>query len=258
MRSGFMPGELPRGIAHRGFAPDGDENTLEAFHRAVANGADVIETDVHATADGIALTVHDPQIRCGATGDEHTVAESRLQDLRGVRVGGLSPIPTLEDVLGDLDVPVNIDIKAEQAILPTARAIVRAGAQDRVCLAGFTGAYPRRAAAMITGMTGVRVRRSPSLAPMAAIRLADALELPGTDTLLRRWDALQVPEQVRGVRVVTERLIAKAHRAGCEVHVWTVDHPGDMRRLLEMGADGIITNRIDLWNTQVSPRVDRV
>lgn len=244
----FLPGPVPRRIAHRGLALDGAENTLRAFSDALAAGADVLETDTRATSDGIALAVHDEDLRRIA-GDPRRIDDLDRAAASAVRLPGAEPLATLEDVLGSFPgVPVNIDVKTPSAILPAASAIARTSSAHRICLTSFDDRTARLAVAAVRAATGVLPVRSPSRGALAAFVAARCVEAPEAllRRLLARYGALQVPIRYRGVPLVSERNIAAAHRAGCEVHVWTIDDPATMRELLVSGVDGIITNRVDL------------
>lgn len=243
----FLPGPRPRRIAHRGLALDGAENTQRAFHDALGAGADMLETDTRATADRIALAVHDPDLSRIA-GDPRRIDSLRERDLKGIQVAGSEPLARLEDVLGSFpSLPVNIDVKDEAAIGPAVEAISRTGAADRVCVTSFRGSVASRAVREVRAATGVTPARSPSREVIAGFVLARALELPDPALrfLLRRCGALQVPVAQSGLRIVTPANVAAAHRVGCEVQVWTIDDVAQMRELLAIGVDGIITNRVD-------------
>ena len=246
--SRFLPGTRPRRIAHRGLALDADENTMRAFEAAVAAGADMLETDTHATADGLALAVHDADLQRIA-GDPRRIDELSAAEAGAVRLAGDEPLAMLEDVLDTFrGVQINIDVKAPSAIGPAVAAIARTRSAARVCVGGFDGAVVRRTVRTVQAATGTLPVRSPSRAVVASFLAARAVEAP--DAVIRRilapYGALQVPETYQGYRIVTEATIAAAHRAGCEVHVWTVDDSVTMRSLLVKGVDGIITNRVDL------------
>lgn len=251
--SRFLPGRRPRRIAHRGLALDGAENTMRAFQDALSAGATMLETDTRATRDGLALAVHDATLTRIAD-DPRRIDQLGGADAGAVRLAGGEPLALLEDVLGTFtDVPVNIDVKSTDAIGPAVAAIVRTMSARRVCLTSFDGGIARRAANEVKRVTGVVPMRSPSRGAMAAFVAARAIEAPQRmiDRLLAPYGALQVPVQHQGVPVVTPANIAAAHRAGCEVHVWTIDEPTEMLELLAAGADGIITNRVDLLSELV-------
>jgi glycerophosphoryl diester phosphodiesterase len=245
--SRFLPGPRPRRVAHRGLALDGAENTLRAFADALAAGADMLETDTHATADGTAVAIHDPTL-ARLTGDPRAVSEIRAREIDGIRVAGLEPLARLEDVLGHFpDVPVNIDVKQESAIIPAVTAITRTGAAGRVCLTSFDGDVAEQACRAVQMATGILPTRSTSSLRTGAFLTARVLEADAlVAQILAPYGALQVPVSFGPVRVVSPRTVAAAHRAGCEVQVWTIDDPVRMRELLALGVDGIITNRVDL------------
>ncbi|SMQ66656.1 glycerophosphoryl diester phosphodiesterase [Plantibacter sp. VKM Ac-1784] len=243
----FRPAR-PRVLAHRGLAGPGvPENTLSSFRRALAAGAEYVETDAHCTRDGHAVLFHDPSLR-RVTGDPRPIADLELAELQRIDLGG-DRIPTLSEALAEFPgARFNLDIKAAAAAAPAAAAIIGAGAADRVLVTSFDEG--RRSA--IVRAVG-REAGADSVASSASARIllrvlpAAALGLRGA---LRRSlagvQALQVPERFRGVPVVTKRLLAQMHALGVEVHVWTVNDPTDMRRLLDLGVDGIVTDRCDL------------
>lgn len=247
-RSRFLPGTRPRRIAHRGLALDGAENTMRAFESAVTAGADMLETDTRATADGLALAVHDEDL-WRVAGDRRRIDQLTAAEAGTVRLAGDEPLAMLEDVLDTFrEVPVNIDVKAPSAIGPAVAAIARTRSAGRVCVGGFDGAVVRKTVRTVHAATGILPVRSAARGVMAAFLAARAVEAP--DAAIRRllapYGALQVPENYQGFPVVTEANVAAAHRAGCEVHVWTIDNPLTMQNLLVKGVDGIITNRVDL------------
>ena len=246
--SRFLPGRRPRLIAHRGLALDGAENTLRAFRSALDAGATMLETDTRATADGTALAFHDATLRRVA-GDERRIDTLRDSDLPHVQIAAGEPVARLTEVLDTFrDVPINIDVKDAHAISPAVEAIALTNAADRICLTSFDGRVAQQAVKAVARRTGIRPVRSPSRGAMAALVATSVLGLPRalSTRVLQPYGALQVPVRYQGVPVVTPDIIARAHSAGCEVHVWTIDDPQQMRVLLATGVDGIITNRVDL------------
>jgi glycerophosphoryl diester phosphodiesterase len=241
----FCQHDGPIAMAHRGFSLDGLENSMAAFAAAVDLGLTYLETDVHATADGALLAFHDDQLDrvTDATG---VVAELPWSTVGRARIGGVEPIPLLEDVLGAWPhVKVNVDVKSRQAIDPLVDVIRRTGALERVCVASFSGA--RRAA--VRRRLGPQLATSVGPARLSVWRLGGALPHPAGTSLsklvLHGAAAVQVPERAGPLTVVTRRTIERAHAAGVQVHVWTVDEPADMHRLLDLGVDGLITDRAD-------------
>lgn len=243
-----LPGRRPRRIAHRGLALHSTENTLSAFAQALEAGATMLETDTRATSDGLALAVHDETLERIAQ-DPRRIDALTASEAGAVRLRGEEPLAMLEDVLGTfVDVPVNIDVKSPDAIVPAVTAIARTRSAERVCVTSFDGLIARSAANAVKTATGVMPLRSPSRGAMASFLATRALELPQKmiSRVLRPYAALQVPRSYRGLPVVTPASVAAAHRAGCEVHVWTVDEPLVMQDLLAQRVDGIITGRVDL------------
>jgi glycerophosphoryl diester phosphodiesterase len=235
-------------FAHRGGAghPDlaGLENTLAAFRHAVGLGYTYLETDAHATGDGVLLAFHDRALD-RVTSAAGTVGESTYVDLRTALIGGREPIPRIADLLEELPgARFNIDLKSDAAVAPLAELVERMGAHDRVCVGAFSGrrlrAFRRlvsRPVATSFGPVGVGLSR---FAPSTLA--ARVLSGPGT--------ALQVPyrhpSHQWGVRIVTPAFLVRAHAAGRPVHVWTVDDPAEMHELLDLGVDGLMSDRTDL------------
>jgi glycerophosphoryl diester phosphodiesterase len=226
----------PLAFAHRGGAGDWPENTMPAFENAVALGFRHLETDVHLTADGVLLAFHDHSLD-RVTDREGVIAGLPWSEVRRARVDGREPIVLLEDLLGAWpDVHVNIDPKHDDSVEPLADAIVRAGAVDRVGI----GSFSDRRIARLRGRLGPRL--CTALGPKGVARLRTAsFGVPAG-----RFDAahcVQVPPTARGRALVDERFVRAAHDRGLQVHVWTVDEPAEMTRLLDLGVDGIMTDR---------------
>jgi glycerophosphoryl diester phosphodiesterase len=211
---------------------------MAAFERAVALGYRYLETDVRVTADGVALAFHD------ATLDRVTDKHGRIADLpwsvvRAARIGGSEPIPRLVDLLTAWpDTYVNLDVKADRSIVPTAEAIRHTGTLDRVCVGAFS---TRRVNAM---RRALGPRLCTALGPRAAMRL----KVPGSRGP-RRSDlagrCAQVPARIGRRVFVDARYLAAAHALGLSVHAWTVNELAEMTRLLDLGVDGIMTDRAD-------------
>lgn len=254
----YLPaGPVPRAIAHRGLALEGNENTIAAFKAAVAAGAHVIETDTRATADGVAVTWHDPSTGRLASRD-YLISDTRMTTLEQLSIGP-SRICSLHEALERLPQAFfNIDVKDVGAALPTAKAIAAAGAADRVCLTSFDGYVAKIALNAVKDLTGVMPVTSASRNTVLAFRTAVAVGAPRSviRAILAHASALQIPEKHAGIPLVTPRTIAAAHSAGCEVHVWTVDEDSDMRRLARMGVDGIVSNRVDVLARVLDNRQD--
>jgi glycerophosphoryl diester phosphodiesterase len=237
--SGFLDADGPIAFAHRGFSRDGQENSMAAFEAAVALGYRYLETDVRVTADGVALAFHD------ATLNRVTDRAGRIADLpwsvvRRARIAGREPIPRLADLLAAWpDVYLNLDVKADRAIPAAIDAIRRTDSLERVCVAAFS----------TSRIEAVRQALGPrlctSLGPRAALRLRLPASARGRGTDLGGRCA-QVPARIGRRVFVDGRYVAAAHQRGLPVHAWTVNDPAEMARLLDLGVDGIMTDRADL------------
>lgn len=230
------PGPIP--FAHRGGSADGLENTLTQFRRAVDTGYRYIETDVHATADGRLVAFHDVTLD-RVTDGAGRISELPWEDVRHARVAGSEPVPLFEELLETFpEVRWNVDVKAEAALLPLLDLIGRTDAWDRVCVGSFSEARVVRA----QHLAGPRLATSFGTRGVLNLRLRSW----GVPAAVRRSAiAAQVPETQSGVPVVDRRFVRAAHARGLQVHVWTVNEPQRMHRLLDLGVDGIMTDHID-------------
>lgn len=228
-------------LAHRGFSRDGLENSMAAFQAAVDLGFRYLETDAHATRDGVAVALHDDAL--DRTTDAHgLVRDLPWREVRRARIGGVEPVPLLEDLLGTFpDARVNIDVKEDAAVFPVAEVIERTRAHDRVLVASFSAARRRATVRRLSRP----VATSAALGEIARFLGAARLGMP-LGWLRRQVDCLQVPSGQGPLVVVDERTVAAAHRADLPVHVWTVNEPDEMRRLLDLGVDGLISDRADV------------
>jgi glycerophosphoryl diester phosphodiesterase len=244
----------PLVFAHRGGCALGPENTLAAFDRGLAAGADGLELDVHLSADGIAVVCHDETLD-RTTGTRGRVQALAAAELAGVDAGcqfrdahgaypfrgqGIS-IPTLRDVLARYPgIPLIVEMKVDTPEMGRAVAedVRRAGAADRVCAAGYGQRALDAARAALPDM--------PSSGTHPEVRLAVYRSLARWPVRRAPYQMYQVPERAGPIRVVSPRFLRHAHRAGFLVQVWTVDEEADMRRLLEWGVDGLISNRPDV------------
>ncbi|MFE7979699.1 glycerophosphodiester phosphodiesterase [Streptomyces shenzhenensis] len=229
------PGPIP--FAHRGGAADGLENTVAQFRRAVGLGYRYIETDVHLTADGKLVAFHDDTL------DRVTDGAGRIADLpwsqvRQARVAGSEPVPLFEELLETFpEVRWNVDLKAEPTLRPFLELVERTDSWDRVCVGSFSEARVLRA----QRLAGPRLATSFGTRGVLHLRLR-SWGLPAA--VRRSAVAAQVPESQSGVPVVDHRFVRAAHAHGLQVHVWTINEPDRMHRLLDLGVDGIMTDHI--------------
>ncbi|MFF4397560.1 glycerophosphodiester phosphodiesterase [Streptomyces sp. NPDC001480] len=238
IRHPYLDHPGPIAFAHRGGAADGLENTVAQFHRAVDLGYRYIETDVHATADGKLVAFHDATLD-RVTDGAGRIADLPWEDVRHARVAGREPVPLFEELLDNFpDVRWNVDCKAEPALRPLLALIERRDAWDRVCVGSFSEARVLRA----QRLAGPRLATSFGTRGVLNLRLR-SWGLPAA--VRRSAVAAQVPESQSGVPVVDHRFVRVAHAHGLQVHVWTINEPERMHRLLDLGVDGIMTDHID-------------
>jgi glycerophosphoryl diester phosphodiesterase len=244
----FLDWPGPLAFAHQGaHSPDGPgENTMAAFEAAVRQGYRYLETDAHATADGVLVAFHDDRLdrltdRTGLIGD------LPWAEVRAARVRGRDEIPLLEDLLTAWpDVRVNIDPKHDAAVDPLVELIERTGTIDRVCI----GSFSDRRLARVRARLGPRI--CTSMGPRQVARLVAASRgLPAGSFSAA---CVQVPVKRGPVPLVTDRFLAAAHQRGLQVHVWTIDDPDEMHRLLDMGVDGIMTDRTEVLRSVLVDR----
>jgi len=243
-------------MAHRGgatYLPNvGIENTARAFAAAVALGYDYLETDVRASADGVAVVVHDVRLDrlCGVP---VRVAEATWAELSTLRVGGRERLPRLDEVLAAFPaVRFNVDVKSDDVVEPTLAAVRAAGAAERVLLASFSDRRIRR----IRALAGPGVATSCSSAEVALMRLGRPAAAAAT-AVRRGAGCAQVPRHLRGVPVATEAFVCRAHELGLQVHVWAVEDGPGMHQMLDLGVDGLIVDRIDVLQDALRVRADR-
>ncbi|TMB92309.1 MAG: glycerophosphodiester phosphodiesterase [Chloroflexi bacterium] len=252
----FLDSPAPIAFAHRGGADEAPENTLPAFEAALALGYTYIETDVRLTADGVLVAFHDTALdrvtdQTGCIGDL-TLREVQAADAgywftpdggqtvpfrgRGVTV------PTLEEVLTRWpEVRVNIDPKADVCLGPLYDLLRRLDARERVCVGAFSDRRIARFRALAQGRVCTSMARNAVAIAWAAARLG---RMPRFGA-----DCIQIPVSSNGIRVVDAAFVRAAHRAGLQVHVWTVNLAAEMTRLLDLGVDGIMSDRPSLLRT---------
>ncbi|GAA1832234.1 glycerophosphodiester phosphodiesterase [Pseudonocardia ailaonensis] len=251
-RHPYLDGPHPRRYAHRGWHIGplaGCENTLAAFEHAVGEGFAYIEMDVHASADGVPMVHHDHSLD-RTTDGAGPLAGLPAAQIEDARVAGREPVPRLESVLSALpETRFTIELKSAEVVLPTLAVLERLDAWHRVCLGSFSETWLQRARAgggerLLTSM-GMR-----SVLGLRSRAWLDALPVPGVlaEPLLPpvRGRLAQIPRRFGPLTVVDPALLRRAHGAGIEVHVWTVDDPAEMRELLDLGVDGLLSDRPDL------------
>ena len=250
----FVDRGWPVDFAHRGASARAPENTIEAFRLAAQSGARGLETDVHMTLDGRVVAIHDDSVD-RTTDGTGLVREMTLAELKGLDAGyGFTPdggatypyrgkgvrVPEIGEVFREFPgLAVNIEIKEDQPGVEEALLgiIEEEGAEGRALVVSGR-AWPVR---RFRKLSGGRVRTGASAREMVIFYYLSRLRLEGF--LRPPYDALQVPVEYRGTPVVTPRFLEAAHGRGVRVDVWTIDDAGEMRRLLGLGADAIMTNQ---------------
>jgi glycerophosphoryl diester phosphodiesterase len=234
----YLDAPQPLALAHRGGDERATENSRAAFEDAVSLGVRYLETDCHATRDGVLIAFHDDRFD-RVTSEQGRVAERSWAEISRFRMTGGEPIPRLDDLLAAWpDVRFNIDPKSDRAaeLLPDVVRRVGLGL-DRLCVGSFSD---RR-------LAGLRQRLGPglctSMGPREVLRLR--LQSWGVPSVLGRFRArcAQVPVRQGRVPVVDGAFVRRAHRLGLKVHVWTINERSDMERLLDLGVDGIVTDK---------------
>lgn len=229
-------------LAHRGGAEEAPENSMAAFRRLGELGITHLETDVQLTADGQVVICHDETLD-RSYGGQGRVSDHTYEEILELRNAADEPMPLLRDVLEEFpDLYLNIDAKTAEVAQPLVDLLLETGDMGRTMIASFS----ERRLEKIRQIGGPEV--STSLGVKAIVNLmlasetvsnAESWHVPGPRHHAR---AAQVPEKSKGIRVVTPRFIATAHTAGLAVHVWTVNDPDRMEKLINMGVDGIVTD----------------
>ncbi|GLZ03394.1 glycerophosphoryl diester phosphodiesterase [Actinomadura sp. NBRC 104412] len=237
------PGPIP--FAHRGGAGgSAPENSMAAFQRAIDLGYRYLETDAHATADGVVVAFHDHTLD-RVTDSTGTIARLPYTQVARARIGGTEPIPRLEDVLGSFpQARVNIDLKDAPVIGPLAQVLHRTKAWNRVCITSFSTRRLAQMRARLPLFTDQEVCMA--LGPRGVMALRAKSYGGPTAKLVRLASTgvacAQVPYGLGRLPFVTESFIAQAHTLGLQVHAWTVNRRDEMERLLDLGIDGIMTD----------------
>lgn len=220
---------------------------MAAFAAAVALGYTYLETDLQATRDGVLAVFHDDTLE-RLTGRPGRVGDVTWDELSRLRVDGREPIPRFEAVLAEWPhLRLNLDPKTDAAAALLPEALTRAGALDRVCI----GSFSQNRLARLRRALGPRLCTSMGPSEVARLRFA-SWHLP-----VGRFQALcaQVPRRWRNiVPIVDGCFVRAAPRRGLPVHVWTVNAEAEMRRLLDLGVDGLITDRPALLKAVLEAR----
>ncbi len=237
MPTDFLDHPTPIAFAHRGGAAHFPENSWRAFEHAVKLGYAYLETDAHASADGVLVAFHDKTLD-RVTDRTGAIASLPIKQVAAAKIAGTDSIPLLEDLIGAWpDVRFNIDVKDAPAARPLADLMRRTAAWDRVCITSFSSARLSatrrlldRPVCMATSPIGCAALRSGFPARQLARTFA-----------ARSVRCAQIP-----IGLATGPFIRRAHDAGLAVHVWTINAADVMSSLLDLGVDGIMTDQTEL------------
>jgi len=255
-----VPGAGARvAMAHRGFSREGLENSMAAFRAAVELGCRYVETDVHTTSDGVLLLFHDSSLD-RLTDGTGRISGLSAEEVSRARIRGTEPVPSFDELVAAFpDARFNLDVKDWHSVRSLAAAIERDGVHDRVLIASFSDRRRRAVLKLLSRRTASSAGIVTNglvvlLGPLMAVRGAGSLVRAALGRALRGVDALQVPVRYKSVPVVTPGFVRRAHQLGLYVHVWTVNEPAEMHRLLDLGVDGIVTDRADLLKDVLQSR----
>ena len=239
----YLDADTPLAFAHRGAhgpATGAGENSYEAFGAAVDLGYRYLETDVHRTADGVVIALHDDTLD-RTTDGEGLVVQRAWGEISRLTVDGGGRVPRLDELLADFpDARFNLDCKDPDTVPDLVRVLREADALDRVCVGSFqhktvvslrdefgddlcTAATPRE----------VRLLVAAAAAPRGSRRAL---------TFAISADCVQVPRRDGRTTIVTDRFVETCGDADLPVHVWTIDDEDEMEELFDLGVEGIMTD----------------
>lgn len=251
----YLAADTPVAFAHRG-AHGADtgagENSYEAFAAAVDLGYRYLETDVHRTADGVVVALHDATLD-RTTDGEGLVGQRAWGEISRLTVEGGGRVPRLDELLTDFpDARFNLDCKDPQTVPDLVRVLREQDALERVCVGSFqhrtvTSLREEFGEHLCTAATSREVRL---LVAAAAAPRGSRKAL----TFAIGADCVQVPVQEGRTRIVTDRFVETCHDAGLPVHVWTIDDEAQMDELLDLGVDGLMTDRAPTLRAVIARR----
>ena len=210
---------------------------MSAFAKAVSLGYRYVETDVHASRDGVLFAFHDDDLlrTCGVNAKINDLDSS---EVAAITVEGSEHIPTLSELVTTWpNLRINIDCKADPAVEPLIAAIRHHDLYDRVCI----GSFSDRRLKSIREACGPRLCTSMGPKEVAMLRLRSWTKSQGRDLAPL---AAQVPPRQGPLPIVDKRFVSHAHELGLHVHVWTIDDRSEMHELLDLGVDGIMTDSL--------------
>ncbi|MDC0147694.1 glycerophosphodiester phosphodiesterase family protein [Alphaproteobacteria bacterium] len=234
-------------FAHRGGDRAAPENTMAAFAHAVGLGYRYLETDVHASKDGVAFAFHDDDLK-RMTGDDISISSLEAREVEAIELPGGHKIPKMTDLFEAFpDANFNIDAKAWPVVEPLAELIHKTATYDRVCIGAFSDSRVAKVVELTLGkvcyIAGPRQSAKFLAGALARLPLsfnAHCLQFP--------------PTHETGLAMVTPAMVAYAHKRGLQVHVWTINDESKMHELLDMKVDGLMSDDCALLKSVLQSR----
>ncbi len=234
-RFNYLDTDFPIAFAHRGGALDAPENSMEAFQSAINIGYKYLETDVHLTKDGHVIAFHD-DVLDRVTNLSGKICETPLSTIKNALIDGKSEIPLLKELLSEFPTArFNIDPKDDRVAEPLADAIKDTASVSRICVSSFSDRRNQN----ISRIVGNNLCMGVGPSGVARIRVGKFTK----NSSVLNGQCVQVPVSMKGVPLITETFIKRVHSLGKVIHAWTINEPDEMRRLLDLGVDGIMTDK---------------
>ncbi len=231
----YLDVDFPIAFAHRGGALDAPENSMAAFQSAVNIGFKYLETDVHLTSDGHVIAFHD-DVLDRVTSLSGRICDTPLSTIKRALVDGKSEIPLLNELLSEFPAArFNIDPKNDRVAEPLADVIKETGSVSRVCVSSFSDRRNQN----ISRLVGNNLCMGIGPSGIARIRVGKFTK----NSSILNGQCVQVPVVMKGVPLITETFIQRVHSMGKVIHAWTINEPEEMNRLLDLGVDGIMTDK---------------
>ena len=220
--------------AHRGGSIEAPENTIESFEYSIELGSSYIETDVQLSSNGIPYIFHDDDLK-RLFGKNIIFNSLHSDEIDELILFDKYKIPTLESTLQKFpDTLFQIDVKTDEVVLPTMEVIKKTNSTDKVCIASFSSKRLKQVHKLYPEICL-------SMGPFEVMKL-----LLSSFGLYRNkvpGNCLQIPIYQYGIKLVTKRFINYIHSIGLKIHVWTINDEDTMQKLIDLGVDGIITDR---------------
>ena len=252
-RAPFGVQSTPIALAHRGGAREAPENSRTAFTHAYELGYRYFETDVRATLDGVVMIFHDAGLS-RVTDGFGRISALPYSEVKKAKISGSSSIMTLQELLEEFpDTYLNIDVKDIHTLDPFVEVVKTLKVEHRICVASFSATRLRTLRRRLGTQVGVSLAPPEIAGLLAASRLGPMAAIMNL-SLPANANCVQIPIKHNGVPILSRALINESHRRGLAVHVWTIDDESTMNRLLDMGVDGIMTDRPTLLKAVMTAR----